>query len=103
MTWVYNLHQADPDNKIGRVIAICVVFPTLALLAVCLRFYVRLTTKRSPWGDDYTVLASVLLTAVYGGLTIAREFCALLRSGSSKPTDFERNEMGNGVKPDILP
>ncbi|OQD90411.1 hypothetical protein PENANT_c001G08835 [Penicillium antarcticum] len=72
MTWVHNLHKPDPDTKIGRVIAICVVFPTLALLAVCLRFYVRLTTKRTPWWDDYTVLASVLLTAVYGGLTIAQ-------------------------------
>ncbi|KAJ5770174.1 uncharacterized protein N7511_002225 [Penicillium nucicola] len=72
MTWVHNLHESDPDTKIGRVIAICVVFPVLALLAICLRFYVRLSTKRPAWWDDYTILASVLLTVVYGGLTIAQ-------------------------------
>ena len=75
MTWVYNLHESDPDNRIGRVVAICVVFPTLSLLAVCLRFYIQLSMKRTPWWDDYTVLASVLLTAVYGGRNIfARGF-----------------------------
>ncbi|KAJ5559067.1 hypothetical protein N7535_009068 [Penicillium sp. DV-2018c] len=72
MAWVHNLHETDPDSRIRRVIVMCVVFPILALLAVCLRFYVRFRTKRAPWGDDYAVLISVLLTAVYAGLTIAQ-------------------------------
>ena len=80
MAWVHNLHENDPDSKIPRVIAICVVFPTVAFLAVCLRMSVRMSTKRTPWVDDYAVLVSVLLTIVYAGLVIARQsFCILVR------------------------
>lgn len=73
MGWVYNLHTPDPNSEVPRVIAICLVFSITAFLAVCLRFFVRLRTKRTPWIDDYAVLASSVLTFAYAGITIARE------------------------------
>jgi hypothetical protein len=73
MTWVHNLHEHDPGSRISRVIAICVVFPTIAFLAVCLRMSVRMSTKRTPWVDDYAVIVSVVLTIVYAGLVISRQ------------------------------
>jgi hypothetical protein len=82
----------------------CVVFPVLALLAVCLRFYVRLKTKRAPWVDDYAVLISVLLTAAYAGLTIARECaCCALDIENLEVSNERRNSMGNGTEPDLFP
>lgn len=72
MGWVYNLHTPDPNSEVTRVIAICLVFSITAFLAVCLRFFVRLRTKRTPWIDDYAVLASSILTLTYAGITIAR-------------------------------
>lgn len=80
MGWVHNLHTPDPNSEVPRVIAICLVFPIVAFLAVCLRFYVRLRVQRKPWVDDYAVLASSILTFAYAGITIARE----LSSSSSK-------------------
>lgn len=73
MTWVYNLASPDPNSEVPRVIAICLVFPVLALLAVAFRFFVRIRMKRTPWYDDYTVLSSALLVAAYGGVSIGRE------------------------------
>ena len=58
----------------SRVIAINVVFPVAALLAVAFRFFVRLRLKRTPWVDDYASLSSAVLVAVYGAIAIAREF-----------------------------
>lgn len=74
MTWVYNLASPDPKSEVPRVIAICLVFPVVALLAVAFRFFVRLRLKRTPWLDDYAVLSSALLVAAYGAVTIARTF-----------------------------
>lgn len=72
MTWVHNFHGSVPNNEIAVVIVINLVFPILAFLAVCLRFYVRRRTNCSPWVDDYAVLASAILTLARGGLVIAR-------------------------------
>lgn len=74
MGWVYNLDTPDPNSDIPRVIAICLVFPIAAVLAVCLRFYVRLRTKRAPWWDDYCALIASLLAIAYSGIGVAREF-----------------------------
>lgn len=73
MGWVYNLHTTDPDSDIPRVIAICLVFPIAAFLAVCLRFYVRLRTKRPPWWDDYAALIASALAIAYAGIGMNRE------------------------------
>ncbi|KAJ5512517.1 hypothetical protein N7463_002069 [Penicillium fimorum] len=72
MGWVYNLHETDPNSDIPRVIAICLVCSTLAFLAVCLRFYVRISNKRFPWIDDYAALVSLLLTLAYAGIAVAQ-------------------------------
>ncbi|KAJ5703431.1 hypothetical protein N7493_011820 [Penicillium malachiteum] len=72
MGWVYNLRRTDPNSSISEVIAISLVFAILALLAVCLRFYVRLRSKRLPWYDDYAALASSLLTLGYAGIAVAQ-------------------------------
>ncbi|KAJ5836645.1 hypothetical protein N7447_002671 [Penicillium robsamsonii] len=72
MGWVYNLHETDPNSDIPRVIAICLVCSTLAFLAVCLRFYVRISNKRFPWIDDYAALVSLLLTLAYVGIAVAQ-------------------------------
>lgn len=73
MGWVYNLHRTDPNSSIPEVIAICLVFAILSLLAVGLRFYVRIRIKRMPWYDDYAALISSLLTLAYAGIAVARE------------------------------
>ncbi|CAG8899712.1 unnamed protein product [Penicillium egyptiacum] len=72
MGWVYNLHETDPNSDIPRVIGVCLVCSILAFLAVCLRFYVRISNKRSPWIDDYAVLAGSLLTLAYAGVAVAQ-------------------------------
>ena len=72
--WVNHLDLPDPNNRVPRVIAINVVFPVAALLAVAFRFFVRLRLKRTPWVDDYASLSSAVLVAVYGAIAIAREF-----------------------------
>lgn len=73
MSWVHNLHENDPNNEIPRVIAISLVFSITAFLAVCLRFFVRLRTKRRPWYDDYAALIGSILTLVYASITVARK------------------------------
>ncbi|KAE8358530.1 hypothetical protein BDV27DRAFT_150364 [Aspergillus caelatus] len=66
MGWVYNLEKPDPHSDFGQVIAICLVFTIAALLAVALRFYIRIHTKRSLWLDDYAALYSALMVTGYG-------------------------------------
>lgn len=73
MGWVYNLHETDPNSDIPRVIGVCLVCSILAFLAVCLRFYVRISSKRSPWIDDYSALVASVLTLAYAGIAVARE------------------------------
>lgn len=73
MGWVYNLHGEDPHSEIPRVIAICLVFSISALLAIGLRFYVRLSTNRAPWVDDYAALASSIFALAYAGVAVVRE------------------------------
>ncbi|KAB8073515.1 hypothetical protein BDV29DRAFT_175256 [Aspergillus leporis] len=72
MGWVYNLETPDPKSEINQVIAISLVFPIAALLAVALRFYIRIHTKRSVWLDDYAALYSAVMVSGYGGNTIAQ-------------------------------
>ncbi|KAJ5229763.1 hypothetical protein N7489_010471 [Penicillium chrysogenum] len=72
MGWVYNLHETDPNSDIPRVIGVCLVCSILAFLAVCLRFYVRISSKRSPWIDDYSALVASVLTLAYAGIAVAQ-------------------------------
>ncbi|RHZ59823.1 putative integral membrane protein (Pth11) [Aspergillus thermomutatus] len=72
MGWVYNLKTPDPHSHVTRVIAICLVFPLLAFLAVILRLYVRIHTKRAAWLDDYASLFSAILALAYGAIAIAQ-------------------------------
>lgn len=72
MAWVYNLPSPDPHSHVPRVIAICIIFPLLALLSVAFRFFVRIRLQRTPWVDDYAALSSAVLVAAYGAVGIAR-------------------------------
>jgi hypothetical protein len=72
MGWVYNLKTPDPLSQVPRVIAICLVFPIVAFLAVLLRLYVRVYTKRAGGVDDYAALFSSILALAYGAITIAQ-------------------------------
>ncbi|KAB8260881.1 hypothetical protein BDV32DRAFT_149042 [Aspergillus pseudonomiae] len=65
MGWVYNLDKPDPQSEISQVIAVLLVFTIAALLAVALRFYIRIHTKRALWLDDYAALYSAIMTAGY--------------------------------------
>ena len=78
MPWVHNLQDPDSHGGVRRVITICVVLPTLAFLAVCLRLGIRMSRKRTLWVDDYAALVSVLLTLTYAGISIARQSPVLL-------------------------
>jgi hypothetical protein len=80
MGWVYNLHRSDPNSEIPRVITICLVFSTSALLAICLRFYVRISTNRTPWVDDYAALASSIFAVAYAAIAVVREYTLALNS-----------------------
>ncbi|PKX95945.1 putative integral membrane protein (Pth11) [Aspergillus novofumigatus IBT 16806] len=72
MGWVYNLKTPDPHSQVPRVIAICLVFPIVAFLAVLLRLYVRIHTKRAGWVDDYAALSSSILAIAYGAIAIVQ-------------------------------
>lgn len=74
MAWVHNLHAVDPESRIERDIALCLVFATLAVAAVGLRFWIRLQTKRCAWADDFAALSSAILGAAYAGIAVAREY-----------------------------
>ncbi|KAB8274994.1 hypothetical protein BDV30DRAFT_248024 [Aspergillus minisclerotigenes] len=65
MGWVYNLETPDPHSDFGQIIAICLVFTIAAFLAIVLRFYIRIHTKRSLWLDDYAALYSAIMVAGY--------------------------------------
>ncbi|KAE8331904.1 hypothetical protein BDV39DRAFT_200560 [Aspergillus sergii] len=65
MGWVYNLEKPDPHSDFGQVVAICLVFTIAAFLAIVLRFYIRIHTKRSLWLDDYAALYSAIMVAGY--------------------------------------
>ncbi|KAE8348187.1 hypothetical protein BDV28DRAFT_164873 [Aspergillus coremiiformis] len=70
MSWVYNLERPDPNSDTLEVITICLVFPITALVAVALRFFIRIHTKRSIWLDDYAALYSAVMVSGYSGNTI---------------------------------
>lgn len=106
MTWVYNLASPDPNSDVSLVIAISLVFPVLALLAVGFRFFVRIRLKRTPWYDDYTVLSSALLVAAYGAVAIAREpNPSLVRQDGRREmlTDGIETRYGLGLHADYFP
>ena len=60
MGWVYNLEDENAPTEAPRLIAICLTFATTAIIATALRFYVRLTTNRGLWVDDYAALSSAV-------------------------------------------
>lgn len=107
MTWVYNLSSPDPNTEVPRVIAICLVFPVLSLIAVAFRFFVRLRLKRTPWVDDYTALSSAVLVSAYGAVTIARTLDSQAsienRNGMEWIVDMTRNTMGTGLARGVFP
>ncbi|PWY94516.1 integral membrane protein [Aspergillus sclerotioniger CBS 115572] len=72
MGWVHNLTHPDPHSHIARVIAVCLVFSISAVIAVGLRLYIRLHTKRALWLDDYAVACSAVLGLGYAGISVAQ-------------------------------
>jgi hypothetical protein len=96
MSWVYNLRAQDPNSDIARVIGISLVFSIVAFLAVCLRFYGRSRTRRTLWLDDYAVLSSSILTLVYAGITVAREFAPCVRNIEDQNSDRPNKRRDGG-------
>ena len=45
-------------------VGVCIAMPLLALLAVCLRFYVRRHKRASIGTDDYTILVSLVCSTL---------------------------------------
>lgn len=72
MGWVHNLQARDPNDHTARVIAVCMVFASASLIAVALRFHVRIWVKKAVWMDDYAALFSAVLTMAYASLAVAR-------------------------------
>ncbi|KAJ5663647.1 hypothetical protein N7507_004378 [Penicillium longicatenatum] len=72
MGWVYNLHEEDPNSEIPKVIGVCLTFSIISFFAVCLRFYVRISRNRLLWIDDYSSLASSIMTLAYAGIAVAQ-------------------------------
>ncbi|KAE8379333.1 hypothetical protein BDV26DRAFT_169359 [Aspergillus bertholletiae] len=72
MGWVHNLEKPDPHSEVSQVIAVSLVFTIIALLAVALRFYIRIHTKRPLWLDDYAALYSAVMVTGYCASTIAQ-------------------------------
>ncbi|PYH93080.1 hypothetical protein BO71DRAFT_291755, partial [Aspergillus ellipticus CBS 707.79] len=70
MPWVHNLNTPDPNSHVPRVIGLCLGFSTLACLAVGLRLYVRMHTKRSTWVDDFAALSSAVFGLAYAGVAV---------------------------------
>lgn len=58
--WVYNLKVENPPTNAPRLIAIVLAFPIIAVLAVALRFGVRLKTGRAIGPDDWWVVWSTV-------------------------------------------
>lgn len=65
MGWVYNLKDQNAPTTAPRLIAICMTFSAFALLAVALRFHMRLQTEKGLWVDDYTSLFSAVSTKAF--------------------------------------
>ena len=60
---------------VASLVATAIVFPLLGLVAVCLRFFVRLRVKRTFIGiDDWLIAFSCLLVVAQCGLEIAGEY-----------------------------
>ncbi|RDK38987.1 integral membrane protein [Aspergillus phoenicis ATCC 13157] len=72
MGWVHNLAHPDAHNHVARVIAICLTFSISAVIALVLRLYIRLHSKRALWLDDYSAACSAVLGAAYAGIAVAR-------------------------------
>ncbi|PLB49360.1 hypothetical protein P170DRAFT_182674 [Aspergillus steynii IBT 23096] len=87
MAWVHNLHAVDPDSRIDRDVAICLVFSVLAFAAVGLRFWIRLQTKRCAWADDFAALSSAVLGAAYTGIAVGQTRWGLGTSAAYFPIE----------------
>ena len=72
MGWVHNLAHPDAHSHVARVIAICLTFSISAVIALLLRFYIRLHSKRALWLDDYSAACSAVLGLAYAGIAVAR-------------------------------
>jgi Co/Zn/Cd efflux system component len=72
MAWIHNYQGGDTNDQTGTVIAIHILFPLLAFLAVCFRFLTRRWTGYSLWVDDYVALATAILILIRAGLVIAQ-------------------------------
>ncbi|EHA21360.1 hypothetical protein ASPNIDRAFT_124352, partial [Aspergillus niger ATCC 1015] len=72
MGWVHNLAHPDAHNHVARVIAICLTFSISAVIALVLRLYIRLHSKRALWLDDYSAACSAVLGAAYAGIAVAQ-------------------------------
>lgn len=66
------IREADPskqDDKGTAIVAVSVVFTTIAFTTTCLRLWVR-KGRRAIGADDYTITAAMCLTIVEAALTI---------------------------------
>ncbi|GFN20583.1 hypothetical protein AtubIFM55763_005691 [Aspergillus tubingensis] len=85
MGWVHNLAHPDAHSHVARVIAICLTFSISAVIALLLRFYIRLHSKRALWLDDYSAACSAVLGLAYAGIAVAQTRYGLGLDAASFP------------------
>ncbi|XRM47140.1 hypothetical protein ABZX51_010140 [Aspergillus tubingensis] len=85
MGWVHNLAHPDAHSHVARVIAICLTFSISAVIALLLRFYIRLQSKRALWLDDYSAACSAVLGLAYAGIAVAQTRYGLGLDAASFP------------------
>ncbi|PWY69407.1 integral membrane protein [Aspergillus eucalypticola CBS 122712] len=85
MGWVHNLAHPDAHSHVARVIAICLTFSISAVIALFLRFYIRLHSKRALWLDDYLAACSAVLGLAYAGIAVAQTRYGLGLDAASFP------------------
>ncbi|GLB04461.1 hypothetical protein AtubIFM57258_010427 [Aspergillus tubingensis] len=85
MGWVHNLAHPDAHSHVARVIAICLTFSISAVIALLLRFYIRLHSKRALWLDDYSAACSAVLGLTYAGIAVAQTRYGLGLDAASFP------------------
>ncbi|OJJ65771.1 hypothetical protein ASPBRDRAFT_201552 [Aspergillus brasiliensis CBS 101740] len=85
MGWVHNLAHPDAHSHVARVIAICLTFSICAVIALVLRLYIRLHSKRALWLDDYAAACSAVLGLAYAGIAVAQTRYGLGLDAASFP------------------
>ncbi|KAI9820536.1 MAG: hypothetical protein M1832_003727 [Thelocarpon impressellum] len=88
-----------PDEDKGpQILAACTSLTLIALLCVCLRFYVRIKVVKSIGHDDYAILVAMALALVGMGLTFPEVYYGAGRHAHQlTPASIEKGMLLNFV------